>query len=857
MFCKKPLLAIIIFLLAFQWTATAQKTLKYEDYNSEFKKGLELFNKEKYGAAQHYFQMISDNYFNYSTEIKAEADYLIAICAIELFNKDAEYLISGFITDYPESPRIKTAFYQMGIFQYRKKKYIKAVEYLEKIDPYNLSNQEMAEYFFKLGYSYFMLNDVEKASKSFFEIKDADTKYTVPALYYYSHISYQNKNYENALVGFERLSKNETFAPIVPYYITQIYYFQQRYDKIIAYAPPLLDSATAKRKSELARIIGDAYYKTNDYKKCIPYLELYKDKSNSFSSDDAYALGYAYYKNGNFDKAASMFKEVSKNANPLSQNAMYHLADCYLKMNDKANARIAFSNAAKLNEDSEITETSLFNYAKLTYELSFSPFNEAINAFQKYINTYPESEKLDEVYTYLAKAFMTTKNYKDAIESLENIQKITDEIEASYQRVTFFRGLELFNDLKLQDAVICFDKSLNNAKYNASYKALSLYWKGEAYYRLRRYSEALENFNQFILSPGSIISDEFNSAHYNIGYCHFKLKDYKNAITWFRKYVDTQKSAPNKLLSDAYVRIADCYFISKDYTNAIDYYDNVIKTNITDVDYSLFQKGFANGLLKNYKEKNLALNTLIKEYPNSAFCDDGLYELGRSYTMINENDSAIASYQKLIDIHTQSSYINKALLQIGLVYYNIDRDEDALRIYKHLAEKSPDSKEAKDALFGIKNIYIDRNDAESYIAYTKELGDFASVSYSEQDSLTYFAAENIYMQGKFIDALPKMRQYIEKFPTGNFILNAHYYKADCNFRNKEYIDAIESYTYVTNKPKSKFTEFALLNSARINYETGDYEQSLKLYSELEKIAEIKTNISEALFGKNEISVLCK
>ena len=139
----------------------------------------------------------------------------------------------------------------MGKFQYRKKKYKKAAAWLKKVDLYDLSNDELAEYYFKLGYSYFMIDSTGKAGKAFYEIKDSDTKYAVPSQYYFSHIAYTNKNYETALQGFLKLTSNDIFAPLVPYYITQIYYMQNKYDKVIEYAPKLLDSATSKRFPEI------------------------------------------------------------------------------------------------------------------------------------------------------------------------------------------------------------------------------------------------------------------------------------------------------------------------------------------------------------------------------------------------------------------------------------------------------------------------------------------------------------------------------------------------------------------------------------------------------------------------------
>lgn len=855
---KLLFLSILIINLLFATITKAQKTLNYGDYEVKFKRGVELFEKEKYGSAQKQFEELRDNSGDLPTIIKSEIEYYIAICAVELFNKDAEYLITSFISLNPESPNIEDGFFEMGKYQYRKKRYSKVIEYFNQVDPYKLENEEVAEYYFKLGYSYFVKKDFEKAGLAFYEIKDVDTKYTVPALYYYSHISYINKNYQTALQGFEKLSQNETFAPIVPYYITQIYYLQNKYDKVIEYAPALLEVATTKRQPEIARVIGEAYYRTNNFAKAIPFLEKYKEQSASQSEQDVYELGYAYYRAKQYEKAILQFKEIMNNQTAVAQNAFYHLADCFLKINDKKNARIAFLSAAKLEFDDAITEDALFNYAKLSYELADSPFNEAIKALNVYIKRYPNSERNDEVYNYLGKVFMTTKNYQGAIESFENVEKINDEIEMAYQRVTFFRGLELFNDLDFGKAIINFDKSLNNAKYNASYKAQCNYWKGEAYYRVKRFADAVESYKQFLLTTGAITMDEYNVAHYNIAYSYFKLKNYNEAITWFRKYTNFMEDAKSKMVGDSYVRVGDCYFVSRKYNDAISFYQKAIDINTYDVDYSMFQKGFSLGLIKEHDKKILVMNQLLNDFPKSNYCDDALYELGRSYSDINENEMAISTFQRILDEYPASSYGNKALLQMGLIHYNHDRLDEALAAYKQVAESSKESKESRDALFGIKNIYVEKNDVDSYIAYTKELGEYANVSEAEQDSLIYISAENLYMAGNCEEALQKFGNYIRRFSEGTFIINAQYYKAECHNKRNELNEAITAYDFVASKTKNKFTEHALIKAARIYYYLKNYNEALAHYSKLETIAELRANVLEALIGKmNSLYLLNK
>jgi tetratricopeptide (TPR) repeat protein len=67
-----------------------------------------------------------------------------------------------FLAAYPESPKTNLAVFQLGKYYYRSKKYAKAIENLEKINIMNLGNDDVIEYHFAMGYSYFQLNEYEK-----------------------------------------------------------------------------------------------------------------------------------------------------------------------------------------------------------------------------------------------------------------------------------------------------------------------------------------------------------------------------------------------------------------------------------------------------------------------------------------------------------------------------------------------------------------------------------------------------------------------------------------------------------------------------------------------------------------------
>lgn len=846
---RKKVTNTLIVLSLFMGTAFAQESSIYTNADKNYKEGLNLYEKGKFGVAQKLFQKAVADFGSDVSQQKADAEFYFAMCAIELTNNDAEYLIGQFIAKYPESQKIDLAYFQMGKLRYMERDYKKAVYWFKRTNKNGIHKDLRPELSFKLGYSYFNLGQKEDASRLFFEIKDTDNKYASPATYYYSHIAYEQKNFATALKGFTKLSDDETFAPLVPYYITHIHYLQQNYQKVVEYAPELLESASPKRAPEIARLIGESYFHLRKYAEAASYFEKYTEKSQSISRSDYYIIGFTYYRNSDFEKAAQNLERVSTEDDSLSQNAYYHLADCYLKQNDKNKARQAFGMASKSTFDPIIKEDALFNFAKITYEMFYSPFNEAIDAFREYIEQYPDSPRTDEAYNYLVLAYSNTKNYKDALISLEKIRNKDANTRGAYQRVAFFRGIELFQNLSYQEAIEKFDLSLKFPEYNRILMAQALYWKAEANYRMGNFEAAAKDYNEFILTAGSFELPEYKIAHYNLGYANFKQKKYDDAIVWFRKYADISAKEATPMLGDAHNRTGDSYFIQRRYWVAIDYYDKAITVNTLDGDYAMFQKAFSFGLVERPQKKIETLIALLEKYPESSYLDDALFEIAESNIILNQPQEAAKYYSQIVHDYSSSSYHVKSLVQLGLLAYNNELSDSAMGLYKRVVEQYPGTSEAKNALTGIRNIYVDKGDVNSYFSYAGQLGSFANISIAEKDSLTYIAAEKLYMEGNCSKSSTGFTSYLAEYPKGNFTLNASFYLADCQLRQGQHDKALENLIYVIQKPKNDFTEQALLSASRIYLSQNKFAEAYETYDLLEGLAEVKNNLLEARIGK--------
>jgi len=829
--------------------AFSQVSFAGMEMTSDFERGMELFNKEKYPAAIQLFDSYIKTGGNRDNLDVADAEYYRAVAALNLFNPDAEYRLVTFIRTHPESPRINDAWLILGDYFYQNKNYRKAITYYEEVNRQELAAEQLPEYFFRLGYSHFVRGDKSRALLMFSEIKDIDTEYTPPALYYFSHIAYEQKMYQTAMDGFSRLRDDETFGSVVPFYIVQILYLEKDYDQILEIAPDLIASAGKDRAVELYRFIGDAHYNKGNYTEALPWLEKFATGTIISGREDKYQLAYCYYKTGEIDKAIKLFLEIGTRNDRLSQNIWFLLGDCYLQKGDKKRAQFGFSEASKLDFDKKIKEDALFNYAKITYETSYSPFGEATASFQRYIEQYPGSERIEEAYSYLISTYLQAKNYKAALTSLDRISSKDPRLEEAYQRVAFFRGLELFRNMEIDAAINMFDKSLKYERYDRQFKARALYWRGEANYRLGNLEDAKADYTAFMAVPGSMLVKEYGFVRYNLGYTLYNLQDFEGALAHLKTFEYDVTGVNPDVMADTRNRIGDCYYITTRYSEAITFYDKVIDYGRTDADYAMFQKGFSLGLMNDERGKAEVLTLLTERYPTSPYVPNAIFERGRAYVVMNEFKKGEADFNKIITSYGSTSFVPRAMVQLGLLYYNLGENEKAVSQYKKVIEDYKSTPEARSALTGLKNVYIELNDVDTYFAYIKTLQGYGDVNLAEKDSLLYTSGENLYITGNYPRATEVFRNYLSEFTNGVFLQNAQFYLAEC-LKSTGYNDeALKFYATVAEAPNNQFTEQALLAAAEICYGNEDYTFSLKFYEMLEKAAVNPQNRVTSLSGE--------
>lgn len=839
-----PITGLLLFFAVY---GNAQQSVAYDDPGALYNTALSLFENEHYGSASEAFSKVTENTSAEGDIMHINSAYYQAVCALELEHDNGEYLLIEFIRNHPENTLVKRAYFQLGKYQFKRNKYSAALESFQEVEVPDLDREERTEYYYKKGYSQYKTNDPDRAKASLSKVLNTSSKYTSYAMYYYAVINFEQGNYDDAAKYFEEVKEVRSFRKSVRNYLAHIYHRQGDYERMMELAVPAFEEASGREKPGLALLIGDAYYQGENYSEALPYFEFYERSSRrSMSRDEAYQIGYTHFMNDNYHAAIQNFQRAVGEDDQLSQNAYYHLGFCYLQTGEKKFASNAFSSALKLDFDPDISEDALFNYAKLTLEVSSDPYNSAITSLEEYIEKYPESPRVDEAYSFLAKLYLSTRNYKQALESVERIKARNTALQEAYQKICFYRGIELFNESKLDEAIPLFKKA-SLEHYDKAIAAEATFWIGEAFYRQENTWAAIKYYKEFLNLPEAKKLEVYSNAYYNLGYTYFNKKDYRNAVQWFDKLVNYRGNKDERLSADALLRIGDCHFINKDYDKAISFYNRAMQSGNDRTGYAIYQKAITQGAAGMFHDKTKTLSSMIRNQGKSSLLDDAKYELATTHLLLGNNRESLRWFNRLIEEHPNSRFTVKSLLKTGLIYYNENDSEKALSTLKKVVKDYPGTPESREALNSIRNIYIDQNRVDEYYAYAENLS-FADVSISEQDSVTYIAAENLYMENECTKAVKAFASYLERFPMGTFAANASYYKGECELKSGNKEEALKDFENVIKQPASGFTENSLLMAARLGMEMEEWEKGLEYYSRLRDFGASKDTELEALEG---------
>ncbi len=854
-------LSLVLWLLLWgssQGLLQAQESAIYRDAQHHYKRGMRFYKQALYGQALAEFEQLlaEPRSFDDKEEqlYKQRSELYAGLSALYLKQPDAEKRLLYFIEAEAPSSIATRAQLALGNYYYTERDYNQAIKYLSQVSTLELSNEEIIEQKFKLGYAYFVKKKFDKAKTLFQQIRNSKTQYYYPANYYYGITEFFDGNYDQALEGFNNAKQSSRYKDIVPVYIIQIYFANQQYAEVIKEGGSLVNNDKIREREQVAQLVGQSYFELGQYRRALPLLNEYVTSTPQVSKEALYQLGYTQYKVGQYPESIENFKQLNTLNDNLGQNALYYMADAQLKTNAKSAARQGFQRASQMTFNPVLQEDALINYAKLSYELGFD--NDAITALQKIDRS---SDYSNEAQNLMAMVFLNTRDYDKALETLRKMTKPnkTEKLQETHQKVAYFRGVQLYNNRKYDEALKLFDESIKEG-INTETKALARFWRAETFYKKNLYDQSINEYTMYLTLAETLSQLPDNSslgvAYYGLGYSYIKKDDYGNANRQFSSAIAileenlsryNDKYVTNFVYPDALLRLGDCRLYLRDYESAKRPYNTVVTRNYPNKDYAMYQLSLIYNLQDDYASQLALLDKLINENPSSRYADDAYYAKGNTLFIMNRRDLATASYEELLQKYPNSELNNRALLKLGLIAYSLGRNEEALNYYKGVFRTNPQSDEAKDALAAIKEIYIEDGNPDGYFNFVNTVQGY-NVSDLERDSLLFIAAQIQYDNADWERAVASYTSYLDRYPNGMNMVKARFNRAEALFDLKRYPAALQDYVFLSNMGNSAYAETANHRAANITYYSiQDFKQAQLYYSRLEQTATTEERLFEA------------
>ncbi|CAN5246757.1 tetratricopeptide repeat protein [soil metagenome] len=841
---KKSTLVLIVLLFGYYFS-NGQETLSQRKSEQLFTTGMDLISHHEYGAAYRVFSDFLKTY-HLPDSRKADAEYYQAFCALSLYHADGEKLLENYIAANPRYPKAIAAYYDLASFFYVEKNYAKAATYFSKVDFAGLNSEQQNTGRFRWGYSLFSQKNLKGSLDQFNAIKAQGGQYGPAASYYAGFIESSNADYTNAMIDLKRAEGNSAYSTIVPVLITNVYYKQKDDNGLLTYSEIALKREGVTSSDEISLLAAETYFRKSDYKKAIPLYEEYLD-SHEKNADRGilYRAGYAAAAvAGNEELALRYLKSSASDADSIGVYASYSLGLLYLKRGEKPLALTAFEVTRKFKKDPKLAEESLYQSAKISYDLGKSDIS--INQFELLLKDFPQSTHAQDVKELLSQVYVNANNYNKAIEYIDAMPKRTAAIDRAYQKATYLKGTELFNKEDYANAGLLFDKSLQYPS-DPEITAEANYWLGETYSLGRRYDQAIPPYERALTATSK--SNLSKDIRYGLGYAHYNLQDYERALTSFRDFASrSSPSDPNFL--DGTIRLADSYYATKAYPEALANYKKAIQLNSPDADYAHYQSGIILATQRKYGEAGVEFDAVTR-VTSSRYSEDAVFQRAQMDFEQSNYTSAIAQYTKLINSSKSPRLLPYALSRRAASYYNTKSYDLAANDYIIIFDKYPTHPVASQDLLVLLQESLNLSNRSAQ--FDKYLAEFKKANPDAKgiESVEFETAKNFYFNQNYAKAIESVARYEASYPESPRIAEAKYYEGESYYRLKDYNKSLEVFGQLSNDPTFTLQSKVVARIGELEYKLGHVEKAIGAFRQLDLISTNKKEQATAWNGLME------
>ncbi|MFC2130560.1 tetratricopeptide repeat protein [Bacteroidota bacterium] len=356
------------------------------------------------------------------------------------------------------------------------------------------------------------------------------------------------------------------------------------------------------------------------------------------------------------------------------------ISDRYVTLSTILRKDNKFQEAIKYGEEAiKLNPKNVSAYSSLGSDfLGMKNFDKAMEFYKKAIEL---NNNWVVVYSNIGSMFLKQKMYDSALVYVSRAISIDSMHGNSY----FNRSLIYIHFVEYEKALEDINRVIEISSAIDTISANTYSRKGDILYRLERFEEAIEQYSN------SIKSNANNKKVYNNrGLAYAQIQDYDNASKDWNTVIQL-----DSIYRNAYANLGRYYYyIADDNKKAIPELLQAVKLDTT-VDYVYYFLGLSFYYTDRYRESVDWFNKYLAKNPDDI---DAYKDRGDSYLELDECDSALSDYQRLVDVKGDNATKDniKDLIECMLCCNKYDRVEKLIDIG---IQKEPSFKNWKLYLF--------------------------------------------------------------------------------------------------------------------------------------------------------------
>ena len=785
-----------------------------------------------------------------SADQRERVDWIMAQCAYRSEGPQAALPhFRMFLANYPYSLLRQQALMRIGDCLFSAGEYDKALRAYSHVSPDALTADLAEKLVYRMAYSELQLSNLDRARAGFEKLTGV-CAFSNAARFYLGYIDYAEGNYSAALRNLTAVNTAVAPGDKADYYLAQIYFVQNDFDKALARARAVLRrdaQASSEHASEARRIAGESLWRLGQESEAVGMLRQYIAGCDEPRSSALYITGLYDYERGDYDAAVRALEQITARGadDAMTQSAYLYVGQALHNEGNDDAAILAFDKALRMEADLDVQEAAYYNYAVLRFAGANVPFGSSVDTFEEFLRRYPSGRYSAEVQEYLAEGYLADKDYAKAVERIGRMTAPGPRVLAVRQQALYMLGAQELSSGDHAAAVTHLADAASMRAQNPAVADESLLLLGEAYLAQGNCGSAAQALDSYLKNT-STQNPNRPLALFDLGYAEFGAKNYSAAATAFRGALDAVPALPVANQADILSRLADIAYYSSDIESAEDLYDEAYARFPSAGDYPLFQRSLMAGYRNDYDGKIDGLTRFAQEFPTSSLMPDALLEKTEAYLRQNRQDDAIDVYRRLVAEYPGTSQGRQGYLQMALTLVNMGRRDEGVRAYKDVISLYPSSEEAARAATLLKHVYASDGKVDEYVEFISSVEDAPEIDNAEVEALKFESAETAYDNSGDIS---RFREFVAEYPSGAYTASALEILMDDALAGGRRDEAAQYAAAIVERfPDSAAAESALEVKADSEYRLGQGEEALATWRRLEEKASTPRRKETARMG---------